>query len=588
MLRYFLLPFFILLFQTISWSQSYHSTNIARLENGITVYSNGDYSYKTKPTNPFDDMPTNCWAGLRNKGRQILTVDFNKFYTINSIRIVDTNYYNFIIEAKIQYYNGVNWENLLEIYKQEPGFSKNFPPIIASKIRLIIESSTYSLLKPNRAACIHSFQVYGYLTEQKSNTLKNQNDPIIFLNTIPERIKILDKVDFSFSVNKNLVSKYRFKLDVPGDWLGGIGFNLRKWSDWKTDDGTTIVFNNFEKEGNYKFVVEYKLKGEYWTHKITKEIKVYWEYPEIRTEAFNIDYSYINSAPTQKEKYHRAAQEYYKAYQMWYRKFNYEYSIMQLEGHSPKEIVQAISKEIVQKSSEFILNKVGLNIGSSAILSGLSLYNLIKQGYTDIVLLYRSKKANLASTMTALSYAAYEVYQKKYESFGDKENKNYSLNRDVVNLAPSATITYSNISRASYKGYRPNPLHTVDGIIKQSYNLWTANTGSGTGWISYQFNSVKKVNEIDVYGGSVHFGDLKINIAYMDRFGSWRTLTYPEWQSNSQYCQIFETQDGQQIYRYKVKREITCKAIKVIVSGSHYPFSHLWRTVITEVEIYGK
>gem|GEM_PF-4591185 len=585
MLKFFFLPILICLFPVVLWTQQIHSTNIARLEYGIIVYSNGDYSYKTVAGNACDGFGNTYWAGLEDKGSQILTIDFNQSFKINSIKIIENNPRSFITNAKIQYFNGYNWEDLLNIFKYEPNFSKSFEPVTTSKLRLVIEHSNSPETWVNQVACIHSFEVYGYKTD---NQKQNQNVPIIFRNPIPNRIRLLDKVDFSFSVNKNLVSKYRFKLDTPGDWLGGIGFNLLKWSDWKTDNGTNIIFNNFKKEGNYKFVVKYKLKGEYWTHKITKEIKVYWEYPEIRTEAFNIDYSYINRAPTQKEKYYRAAQEYYKAYQMWYQKFNYEYNLMHLDGHLPQEIVQAISKEIVQKSSEFILNKVGLNIGSSAILSGLSLYNIIKQGYTDIVLLYRSKKANLASTMTVLSYAAYEVYQKKYESFGDEENKYYNLNRDLVNLAPSATITYSSISLVSYKGYRPNPLHTVDGIIKQSYNLWSANTGSGTGWISYQFNFVKKVNEIDVYGGSVHFGDLKINIAYMDSFGSWRTLTYPEWQSNSQFCQIFEAQDGQQIYRYNVKREITCRAIKVIINGSHYPFSHLWRTVITEVEIYGK
>ncbi len=584
MLKFFFLPFFILLFQTIAWSQQNRSINIALLENGITVYSNGDYSYKTVAQNACDGLGNTYWAGLESKGSQILTIDFNQLFKINSIKIIENFSHSFIIKAKIQYFNGNSWQDLLNILKYEPNFYMSFAPVITSKLRLVIGRSKSPGSWANQVACIHAFEVYGYKTDNRGQT---QKVPIRFNYPIPNRIRLLDKVDFSFSVNKNLVSKYRFKLDVPGDWLGGIGFNLSKWSDWKTDDGTSIVFNNFEKEGKYKFVVEYKLKGEYWTHKITKEIEVYWEYPEIRTEAFNIDYSYINSAPTQKEKYRRAAQEYYKAYQMWYRKFDYEYHLMHLEGHSPQEIVQAISKEIVQKSSEYILEKVGLNIGSNAILSGLSLYELIKQGYKDIVLLYRSKKANLASTMTALSYAAYEVYQKKYESL-NQENNNYDLDRDVVNLAPSATITYSSISRVSYKGYLPNPLHTVDGIIRQSYNLWSARSGSGKGWISYQFNSVKWVNEIDVYGGSVHFGDLKINIAYQDRYGIWSMLTYPEWQRNSQYCQIFEAQDGHQIYRYKVKREINCKAIKVIISGSHYPFSHVWRTVITEVEIYGK
>lgn len=419
-----------LLFYCELLSQQYTSSNIALLENGISVSSNGDYDYKTVVKNAVDGLSNTYWAGLQRKGQQILTLDFRKTYTINKIKIVENNQHSFIRKARLQYYNGYDWQDIFYIQKNILGYTKEFQPITINKLRLVIESSQAPGSWANKVACIHAFEVYGYASKQNVNVLPNKPQPVVFINQIPNRIKLKDKIDLSFTVNKNIVSEYRYKLDVPGDWLGGIGYALNKWSNWDNNRKENIFYCSFIKEGTYKFTVEYKDKHTGKRNKISRRFKVYWEYPEIYFGDLTINVFYINSAPNKKEKYRRAAEEYEKAYNTWMKRFEYEYKKLKLTGNTAEEIVQLASNLIVEEAAMEILKKSDkfVFVKLNKFLLPITIYNLIKEGYRTYATVFYNFQANSAALNAIIASALYKVYWKKYVSYEDLSvPKNYFI-----------------------------------------------------------------------------------------------------------------------------------------------------------------
>jgi len=169
-----------------------------------------------------------------------------------------------------------------------------------------------------------------------------------------------------------------------------------------------------------------------------------------------------------------------------------------------------------------------------------------------------------------------------------KEYGNLALaGAPYLNIASQAHIRYSSISRNPYKGYYPNAGHTTDGIIKNSYNHWSA--GSPPAWISYQFDEWINIERIVIYSGSVQSGELKYGVEYLDSNGQWKDYFTTQWiNGNNKYVELFTAQDKHQIFRHELPMDLSSSEIRITVTDSQYPYSHLWRTVITEVEIYGR
>lgn len=154
------------------------------------------------------------------------------------------------------------------------------------------------------------------------------------------------------------------------------------------------------------------------------------------------------------------------------------------------------------------------------------------------------------------------------------------------NIANEASITYSSISTSSYNGYTPNANHTVDGSIEHNNNFWSAQSFSGSGWIAYNYTIEKSLSEIRVYAGSAYYGALFYVVQYLDTNGKWVDLTIPAWvDGDLSGCSEYST-SAQNVYEYVVDASaISTKGIRINVTDSKYPSSHLWRTVVTEVEI---
>ncbi|MBT3272808.1 MAG: hypothetical protein HN368_06620 [Spirochaetales bacterium] len=152
------------------------------------------------------------------------------------------------------------------------------------------------------------------------------------------------------------------------------------------------------------------------------------------------------------------------------------------------------------------------------------------------------------------------------------------------NIASQAHIGYSSISQASYRGYTPDAQHTVDGVIKASGNHWSVRNLPAC--ISYKYDNPQTIGRIDIYSGHEGIGSLKFGVEYLDSSGTWETAYQPEWiNEGAPEVSLFRAEDDQKVFQYSLDADLVTSGIRIVITDSTYPDTHLWRTVISEVQI---
>jgi hypothetical protein len=99
--------------------------------------------------------------------------------------------------------------------------------------------------------------------------------PFNFFNTVPPKIKTTDKVDLSFSANNEIVSQYRYRLEVPDMARTTINKTFLNWSAWINNAFTDIIILKIDQEGRYNLVIEYKAYSNSEIRKFEKLFDVY-------------------------------------------------------------------------------------------------------------------------------------------------------------------------------------------------------------------------------------------------------------------------------------------------------------------------
>lgn len=238
------------------------------------------------------------------------------------------------------------------------------------------------------------------------------------IKTNSARTRIYDTFLINWSLKSGYNSsdvEFRYKLDMPGDWLGGIQYANKKWSNWTPGADGNLTYSNFVQEGKYAFVVEFRTKiNQKKIASSTKKFDVYWEYPEIQEEAFTINWNKVKNAATEKDKYNILSQEYFNQYQIWNQKFDYYYRLLKLTK-STDQLVDEVSKNFVETGYFKLLEKSAPSASKVAgkILLPKTIYDIISSGTTDLILIYRNLEANKACSMTVISYAAYKYFKNK-------------------------------------------------------------------------------------------------------------------------------------------------------------------------------
>jgi hypothetical protein len=272
----------------------------------------------------------------------------------------------------------------------------------------------------------------------------------------------------------------RYKLDVPGDWMGGIKYNINKWTDYIDGNTGRLLFSDFIIEGTYKISVQCRntLTGQE-SKVFSKTFHLFWEYPEIQEEAFTIDWNKVNNAINEQEKYRILAEEYKQSYLMWNQKFQYELNVRNATISSD-ELIEMYALNVGQELTEdaliSLLKKSSQNV-IKQILLPKNVYDMIKLGAVDIILIFRRYHIDKALNMASTSYKAWKLFEEKSYSARIKFIKTLKVGLEFD------TIIYANENKIRF-------LFEPFGNIKD--NLWTEMLL----WINYK--------EYDLYGPVQH------------------------------------------------------------------------------------
>lgn len=330
--------------------------------------------------------------------------------------------------------------------------------------------------------------------------------PRIEIMATTDRTRIYETYSISWTLNSDYTNaeiEYRYKLDVPGDWFGGISYAIKKWSDWIGGLGGNSVYSDFVIEGNYKFSVEYRLKST--RTKIAssnKSFDVYWEYPEIQEEAFNIDWNKVSTAKNQKEKYTILSEEYYQSYLMWYNKFEYQYNLLKLTKPI-NELIEETGKNLVEEGYQKLLEKAAPSSAKivGKILLPLTIYEIISSGVTDLILIYRNSQANKAFSMMLISKMASEYFEK----LAQKENES-----DIEKITLGFILDSSgSMKENDPRDMRKSAMKVIIDQLQGNENIFIVDFDNNASWINpYNWQNVDKqdlkstINRINSDGGT--------------------------------------------------------------------------------------
>lgn len=224
--------------------------------------------------------------------------------------------------------------------------------------------------------------------------------------------------------------EYKYKLDVPGDWLGGIRYNINKWSNWIEGNSNNIIYSDFIVEGNYTISVQCRNRNTGRTSRIeSASFNITWEYPEIVEEAFSINWGKVHRAESEYEKYKILAEEYKNAHLMWNQKFEFELHRLRATV-SPTEFYKTIGLALGEEGLLKLVERASVQTAKnlSDFLLPKTIYEIIKQGMVALVLIYRNYEANKASSMAVISYYAWKGFEEKAEKL---ENENEFLSNKI-------------------------------------------------------------------------------------------------------------------------------------------------------------
>jgi Mg-chelatase subunit ChlD len=207
-------------------------------------------------------------------------------------------------------------------------------------------------------------------------------------------------------------TRVRYKLDMPGDWMGGIQYALNKWSGYGTE--RSISFRGFVLQGNYTFTVE-TTEGE----RIVTKFRLRFEPPEVYEEAATINWSRVRRATSERERYQALSEEYQQGCDLWQARFEQERKVLNLTI-DPREFLAAAAGAVAEQAAwESVLRETarsGVSASLKRLWDGRALYDIARQLGIDAVLIYRNARANRAAFSAVLACNAAEGLRRMAQS----------------------------------------------------------------------------------------------------------------------------------------------------------------------------
>lgn len=240
---------------------------------------------------------------------------------------------------------------------------------------------------------------------------------IRFTSKPATQVEIATVVHIGFT-SDDTAAQYRYKLDVPNDWLAGVQLYRNKWSTWGA--AANIRYSDFIYEGNYTLTVEAKGKGG--TSSASATWRHYFVMPKIMQAAMTIDWKKVQAEKKQSRQFRILAAEYDQMRAAWERQFQGELRALRVTM-TPREMLDEVCGTLLEEGSWQLLDAVKFKtppMVSKVLVLG-DLYAIVKQFGISAVMVYRNSRANQAAfTAIAAGWASkgYLDLAKQYESRG--------------------------------------------------------------------------------------------------------------------------------------------------------------------------
>lgn len=229
---------------------------------------------------------------------------------------------------------------------------------------------------------------------------------LYFTETPPDSLDYLEQVKAAWASDDANV-EFRHKLDIPGDWVGGIQYAINKWSSWGSMQNTSM--EGFIQDGNYTLTVQARRIGSTPHTTITCDFEVHFVMPEILAEAKHIDWAKAQAAPDQAAFYAVLADEFKAQYEVYTRLYQAEQQRLKLTI-DPEEFLEAF----ILIEVDVTVDQVGKLIATMAeksvpkilkqLFVGKTIHDMVKLLGQDMVLLYRRAETNRAGFSMVAAY----------------------------------------------------------------------------------------------------------------------------------------------------------------------------------------
>jgi hypothetical protein len=162
-----------------------------------------------------------------------------------------------------------------------------------------------------------------------------QASDLRFTDVPPSLLQVDQPADFAWTAE---AGAFRYKLDVPGDWQGGVRHALEKWSDW--GPLTHVVYDGFVRDGRYELTVEARsLAGG--TSRISYAFTVRHFVSEAGEAEPEVDWAAVSAGGSQAERCRILASEFSRVHDAWMAEYEGERRELRLATSGEELLVMA-------------------------------------------------------------------------------------------------------------------------------------------------------------------------------------------------------------------------------------------------------
>ncbi len=209
------------------------------------------------------------------------------------------------------------------------------------------------------------------------------------------------------------VIETRYRLLLPhSQALYGVRAGQAAWSEWSSLTSASVSYSGFVVEGEYAFAVAGR-KADGTTEQISTTFSVHFVMPATYDAAIRIDWNVIRQASSKAERCDRLAAAYRQQASVYRSLYDYRRRLLKLTV-SPDELITSFAEVTVDESLSQLLEWAdrGVAVTTGKILLPKLMYDVLKGGSLDLILVFRNVETNMAALGLITAEWAASAYQK--------------------------------------------------------------------------------------------------------------------------------------------------------------------------------